>query len=77
MICPGFVRTESTAVNDYEMPGLISAETAAVEILKGLRTDSFIIQFPKHFTRKMGLLRWLPDRTFFKLVGARTGHPQP
>ena len=77
VICPGFVRTESTAVNDYEMPGLISAETAAAEILKGLRTDSFIIQFPKHFTRKMGLLRWLPDRTFFKLVGARTGHPQP
>ena len=77
VICPGFVRTESTAVNDYEMPGLISAETAAFEILKGLKSDNFVIQFPKHFTRKMGLLRWLPDRTFFKLVGARTGHPQP
>ncbi len=25
------------------------------------------------FTRKMGMLRWLPDRTYFKLVGARTG----
>ena len=77
VICPGFVRTESTAVNDYEMPGLISAETAAFEILKGLKSDNFVIQFPKHFTRKMGLLRLLPDRTFFKLVGARTGHPQP
>ena len=77
VICPGFVRTESTAVNDYEMPGLISAETAAFEILKGLKSDNFVIQFPKHFTRKMGLLRLLPNRTFFKLVGARTGHPQP
>ena len=56
-------------MNDYEMPGLISAETAAAEILKGLRTDSFIIQFPKHFTRKMGLLRWLPDRTFSSWSG--------
>ena len=24
IICPGFVETESTAVNDYEMPGLIA-----------------------------------------------------
>ena len=77
VICPGFVKTESTAVNDYDMPGLISAETAATEIIRGLRTSQFIIQFPKHFTRKMGLLRWLPDRTFFKVVGARTGFPQP
>ena len=77
VICPGFVKTESTAVNDYDMPGLISAETAATEIIRGLRTNQFIIQFPKHFTRKMALLRWLPDRTFFKLVGARTGFPQP
>lgn len=76
VICPGFVKTESTAVNDYDMPGLISAETAATEIIRGLQTNKFVIQFPKHFTRKMGWLRWLPDRTYFKLVGARTGHPQ-
>lgn len=76
VICPGFVETESTAVNDYDMPGLISAEKAAGEILAGLKTDQFVIQFPKHFTRKMGMLRWLPDRTYFKLVGARTGFPQ-
>jgi len=77
VICPGFVKTESTAINDYDMPGLISAETAATEIIRGLRTNQFVIQFPRHFTRKMSLLRWLPDRTFFKMVGARTGHPQP
>jgi len=76
VICPGFVETESTAVNDYDMPGLISAEKAASEILAGLRTDQFVIQFPKHFTRKMGMLRWLPDRAYFKLIGARTGFPQ-
>ena len=77
VICPGFVETESTAVNDYEMPGLMSAETAAREIMSGLETRNFLIQFPTSFTRKMGWLRWLPDRTFFRLVGSRTGHPQP
>ena len=77
VICPGFVDTESTAVNDYEMPGLISAGTAAREIITGLASRDFVIQFPKSFTRKMGWLRWLPDRTFFRVIGARTGHPQP
>ena len=77
VICPGFVETESTAVNDYDMPGLLSPDAAAREIISGLRSRDFVIQFPKSFTRKMGWLRWLPDRTFFRLVGARTGHPQP
>ena len=74
VICPGFVETEATAVNDYEMPGIISASRAANEIVSGLKTDDFVIQFPRSFTRKMGLLRWLPDRAFFRLVGSRTGH---
>ena len=26
VICPGFVETEATAVNDYEMPGIIIAD---------------------------------------------------
>ena len=76
VICPGFVDTESTAVNDYEMPSLISAETAATEILAGLRTDRFLIKFPRKFARQMNMLRWLPDRAYFRLVGARTGFPQ-
>ena len=76
VICPGFVDTESTAVNDYEMPDMISADTAADEILAGLKTDRFMIKFPRRFARRMNMLRWLPDRTFFRLVGARTGFPQ-
>ena len=56
------------------MPGIISAARAASEIVSGLKTDDFVIQFPRSFTRKMGLLRWLPDRVFFRLVGSRTGH---
>ena len=76
VICPGFVDTESTAVNEYEMPDLISADTAADEILAGLKTNRFMISFPRKFARSMKMLRWLPDRSFFRLVGARTGFPQ-
>ena len=74
VICPGFVETEATAVNDHKMPDIISAARAAEEIINGLKTDRFVIQFPRSFTRKIALLRWLPDKWFFRLVGSRTGH---
>ena len=73
IICPGFVESEATAVNDFEMPDLISCDTAAIEIINGMKTNDFSINFPKSFTRKMGLLRFLPDRLFFRLVGKQTG----
>jgi NADP-dependent 3-hydroxy acid dehydrogenase YdfG len=73
VICPGFVDSEATSVNDFEMPHLISAERAATYILDGLESDHFSIEFPKAFTRKVGLLRFLPDRLYFWLVGRQTG----
>ena len=34
VICPGFVDSEATAVNDFEMPDLISADSAASAIIR-------------------------------------------
>ena len=73
VICPGFVDSEATAVNDFEMPDLISADSAASAIISGMQGHDFSINFPKSFTRKMGLLRVFPDRLFFRLVGKQTG----
>ena len=73
VICPGFVDSEATAVNDFEMPDLISADSAAKAIINGMQENNFSINFPKSFTRKMRLLRLLPDRLFFRLVGKQTG----
>jgi short-subunit dehydrogenase len=73
VICPGFVDSAATAVNDFEMPDLISADSAASAIISGMQGHDFSINFPKSFTRKMGLLRLLPDRLFFRLVGKQTG----
>jgi hypothetical protein len=56
------------------MPGIISSEKAATEILSGLKSKNFIIHFPRSFSRKISLLRWLPDRWFFRIVGKSTGH---
>ena len=45
VICPGFVESEATAVNDFDMPHLISASRAATYILDGLGSSDFSIEF--------------------------------
>lgn len=68
MISPGFVATEATAQNDFEMPALISAEEAAQEILSGLQEGEFDIHFPKRFSRFLKFLRILPYPVYFWIV---------
>ena len=72
IICPGFVETEATAVNDFEMPDIISAEQAASEICKGLASSQFEIAFPKSFARKMKWLKWMPTDMYFSVVRRMT-----
>ena len=72
IVNPGFVETEATAVNDFEMPGLMTADAAAEAMLKGMASTGFEITFPKNFTRKMRMLKHLPYRTYFNLVSKRT-----
>ena len=68
MISPGFVATEATAKNDFEMPALISAEEAASEILTGIEQGEFDIHFPKRFSRFLKFLRILPYPIYFWIV---------
>ena len=68
MISPGFVATEATAQNDFEMPALISAQEAASEILKGMQEGEFDIHFPKRFSRFLKFLRILPYPLYFWIV---------
>ena len=68
MISPGFVATEATAQNDFEMPALISAQEAATEILSGIENGEFDIHFPKRFSRFLKFLRILPYPVYFWIV---------
>ncbi len=68
MINPGFVETEATAKNDFEMPDLISASKAAEEILDGIQAGQFDIHFPKRFSRFLKSLRLLPYPAYFYLL---------
>ena len=73
LICPGFVDTHLTSANQFTMPGLISPEQAAEEILQGWRKGAFEIHFPKRFTLWMKALSLLPNALYFLLIRKFTG----
>ncbi len=72
LINPGFVETPLTSKNDFAMPFLIDAETAATRIVAGLESSAFEITFPKRFAYLLKLLRMLPYRLYFPLVARMT-----
>lgn len=73
VINPGFVATPLTAGNAFEMPALISAETAAGKMVEGWAAGDFEIHFPKRFTLSMKALGHLGDGLYFKAIRKATG----
>jgi len=71
VVCPGFVRSGMTAVNDFPMPFLVEADKAARIIRRGLARDKARISFPWPLAAAVWLLAALPpawtDRAMAKL----------
>jgi hypothetical protein len=55
------------------MPGLVSADQAASEIIAGLASEAFAINFPKSFVRRMKWLQLMPDNLYFSVTRKATG----
>lgn len=68
LINPGFVKTPLTDKNDFEMPFLISAETAAKKLVQGLQSSRFEITFPAVFALILKILGALPNRLYLNLM---------
>ncbi len=68
VVNPGFVDTPMTEKNTFPMPGIITAEKAAQEMLAGLEAGRYEIAFPKGFVLGMKLLRRMPNALFFWVV---------
>jgi len=73
VINPGFVETEATAVNEFEMPMLMSPETAADKIVEGLKRPGFEIRFPWQFAGFLRLIGLLPNRWYIWAVRKALG----
>ena len=60
VICPGYVKSAMTAVNDFPMPLLMEAEKAAAIIERGLAAGKARIVFPRRLFAVVWLLSLLP-----------------
>ena len=67
LINPGFVKTRLTDLNDFKMPGMITANKAAKLIIKQLPKNKFEIKFPFIFTLIMKILSVLPYKLRFMI----------
>lgn len=61
VVCPGFVRSRMTAVNDFPMPLLMDGDRAASVIARGLAANKGRIAFPWPLHASSWLLSVLPD----------------
>jgi short-subunit dehydrogenase len=60
-ICPGFVLTPMTEVNEFKMPWLLTADEAARRILRALKRKRKVYNFPWQMGLFMRCARWAPD----------------
>jgi short-subunit dehydrogenase len=77
-ICPGFIKTAMTDVNEFPMPWLMSAETAAAKIVRALAMKKKVLNFPWQTALLMRLTRWAPDWVMARTLKGYTGdRPKP
>lgn len=76
-VTPGFVDTPAQDDNAFPKPFMVSAETAANRICKGMTRKSFEITFPKRFTWALKLIYALPRDWHIALVRKQTGWNKP
>jgi short-subunit dehydrogenase len=76
-ICPGFVHTPMTSVNEFHMPFAMSADEAARRIVGGLRRRVKVFNFPWQTTLMMKLTRWLPDWVMARAMAGYNENPPP
>lgn len=73
LVCPGFIKTPLTDLNDFPMPFLMPVEKAVQAIIKGLKSNKFLIQFPWQMGLMMQLLRHMPNWLYLKVVKKISG----
>ena len=74
-ICPGFVKTPMTEVNEFQMPWLLTAEQAAQHIVHALKRKRKVYHFPWQTALLIKLARWAPDWLLERLMRAYNENP--
>ena len=74
IVNPGFVDTPAQDDLNFSKPFMVSADTAAKRIVKGLHKGAFEITFPKRFTYMLKILNnFVPKSVYLNLIRNQTG----
>jgi short-subunit dehydrogenase len=74
-ICPGFIRTPMTDVNQFKMAWLLEADEAARRIVRALRRRRKVYNFPWQMSLLMKLSRWAPDWLMARMMASYNENP--
>ncbi len=74
-ICPGFVKTPMTDVNEFHMPYLLGAEEAARRMVRALRRKKKVYNFPWQMSVVMRVTGWLPDWVLARVMAKYNENP--
>lgn len=77
IVTPGFVETPAQDDNHFPKPAMVTAQTAARRIVKGLKSAAFEITFPKRFTMALQMIYALPKDWYLALVTRQTKWSTP
>lgn len=69
VISPGFIKTRLTKKNDFNMPQIMSPETAAGHVMHAMRGGKLSSAFPRPFAWLFTWGRLLPARLFYRIFG--------
>lgn len=64
---PGFIKTQLTDKNDFDMPFIMSADDAAKRMFDHMQTDRFKTSFPRLFSLLFRGGQFLPDSLYYRL----------
>lgn len=60
VLCPGYIKTPMTAVNDFPMPGIMDVDRAAAHMARGLAKNKSRVAFPFFLYFTVWLMALLP-----------------
>lgn len=67
VVNPGFIKTQLTAKNDFNMPFIMEPEDAARTMFEHMNTDRFKKSFPFVFSMLFRLSQFLPDALYYRI----------
>jgi short-subunit dehydrogenase len=74
-ICPGFVKTPMTAIDDFPMLFAMEADEAARRIIRALKKRAKVTNFPWQTTALIRLSRLMPDWALARIFRHHLEHP--